>query len=92
MSNIFDNYTEIKIELKTGYYQFIDNKEEDIKRTKQEIEEINKNAIKNDENLKPLFFDCKPKVKVKIEEINDSNRNKRRRGFILLEERKKINE
>lgn len=92
MSKVFDNYTEVKIELKTGYYQLVDNEEEIIKRTKQEMEEIINNAIKNDENLKPLFFDCKPKIKVKIEEINESNQNKRRRSFILLEERKKTNE
>lgn len=85
-------YTDIKVELKMSCSQKGDNANELRTMTKAMIENIVKNAIKNNEELRKLFFESKPKVKINVERADEYNGNKNKINRELIFERIKTNE
>lgn len=85
-------YTDIKVELKMSCSQTSNNANELRTMTKAMVENIVKNAIKNNKELRMLFFENKPKVKINIERADEYNGNKNKINRELVFERIKTYE
>ena len=75
-------YTQINIKLSTSQVQTGDNANYIRLMSKMMVERIFSDAIKNNKELRILFLNSKPKVKIYIERV-DKTKDKRERKRIL---------
>ena len=75
-------YTQINIKLSTSQVQTGDNANYIRLMSKMMVEKIFSDAIKNNKELRILFLNSKPKVKIYIERV-DKTKDKRERKRIL---------
>ncbi len=75
-------YTQINIKLSTSQVQTGDNANYIRLMSKMMVERIFSDAIKNNKELKSLFSNSKPKVKIYIERV-DKTKDKRERKRII---------
>ena len=75
-------YTQINVKLSTSQVQTGDNANYVRLMSKMMVEKIFSDAIKNNKELRILFLNSKPKVKIYIERV-DKTKDKRERKRIL---------
>ena len=75
-------YTQINVKLSTSQVQVGDNANYIRLMSKMMVERIFSDAIKNNKELRILFSNSKPKVKIYIEKV-DKNKSKKERKRIL---------
>ena len=75
-------YTQINVKLSTSQVQTGDNANYIRLMSKMIVERIFSDAIKNNKELRILFSNSKPKVKIYIEKV-DKNKSKKERKRIL---------
>ena len=75
-------YTQINVKLSTSQVQTGDNSNYIRLMSKMMVEKIFSDAIKNNKELRILFLNSKPKVKIYIERV-DKTKDKRERKRIL---------
>ena len=75
-------YTHINVKLSTSQVQVGDNANYIRLMSKMMVERIFSDAIKNNKELRILFSNSKPKVKIYIEKV-DKNKSKKERKRIL---------
>ncbi len=75
-------YTQINVELSTSQVETGDNANYIRLMSKMMVERIFSDAIKNNKELRILFLNSKPKVKIYIERV-DKTKDKRERKRIL---------
>ena len=71
-------YVDVKVEMKTSFSQCGDNANELRLIDKSIIEKIFRDAMNNNKELKSMFLDSKPKVKIYIERADEYNGNKKK--------------
>jgi len=71
-------YIDLKIELKTSFSQYGDNANELRLIDKFIVEKIFEDALDSSDEIKSLFLDSKPKVKINIERADEYNGNKKK--------------
>ena len=76
-------YIDLKIELKTSFSQYGDNANELRLIDKFIVEKIFEDALDSSDEIKGLFLDSKPKVKINIERADEYNGNKKKINRII---------